>query len=196
MTRTTLIRKLTLADVAPPRRKRIIARLLVLGPLILATSTILFAYYIPQIDSSISEIDSQFASAEDASAQFQLRQSMGLVPYHLTTFLDLMASPPPWIKESLAYEIKKMQINSLNLLCWPFTPTLQQQATWKTMSFDELENEKLELTRSYQSVIQSLIERRRELRSHKLVLLFFATLLQVLGLSIMAAGSALHALRK
>jgi len=196
MTDITLIRRLTLADIPPSRRKRIIAGLLILGPFLLAVSTILFTYKIPHIDSTILEIDGQITNGEDASIQFQLTQSMGLVPYHLTTMLDLIPTPPSWIKEDLAYEVKKMQINSLNLLCWPFPPTLQQQARWKAMSFDDLESEKLELMRSFLSTLQQLIERRRETITEKQFFLLCSMLLQVLGLSLTAAGTSLHALRK
>lgn len=196
MINLTLYRNLLSGAFSPRKRRRIISSLLIAGTFLIIGATILTAYNIPHIDSAISKIDRDITDCENVNVQLEMLQFMGSVPYHLTTMLDLFPASPTWIKEDLAHEIKKSQIAYLTLLYSPTSPSAEDQTRWAGMTFDGLEQERINRTGLYLEAVQVIIEQRRELLAEKQSLLFWSILLQLLGVAATAGGTLLRSLYK
>ena len=189
-------RKVTLMQLSPRIRNLIIAFMLALGFLLLLVSTFLFAYQIPQFDSEIFDLNGRITDSDIISTQLQLLQQSESLPYNLVKMLDLNPNPPPQVKQKLARDMKIQMMTLLSLLCWPQTPTAEQQAAWQAMNFIDMENTKRTLAQTYSARTQQLRDQRAEKAKGKQLILLWATLCQTLGLTLTGTAGALQALHK
>jgi len=192
----TPYRKVTLSQLSPKARSFIISTMLALGFFLLFVSTFFFAYLIPHLDSEIFELNGRITDSDIVSTQMQLLQQSHWLPYNLVKMLDLNPNPPPQVKQKLTRDMKINMMTLLSLLCWPQTPTTEQQAAWQAMNFIDMENVKQTLAQTYIVRTQQLRDQRAEKGDRKQSILLWSTLCQTLGLTLTGIAGALQALRK
>lgn len=183
---------LSLEGIARPRMRRIISTLLFLGCASIIAATYLTAYYIPHLDSEIAKLDRDFADCQAVNVGLQSIQSMGSISYDLTTMLDLFPHAPQWIKDDLLYETKKSQVAYLELLYSPSGPSGEDRIRWQKMSFNDLENERIERTSFFIEAIRMLTDQRSATLGKKATVRFVSVVLQLIGIAMTAAGTLLR----
>lgn len=192
----TLSRRIMLADIPSAKRKPIIAMLLAAGYLLLLGSTVLFTFVIPRIDSDILEYDGKIVDANNVFTQYQLTESMQWTPYNLVKMMDINPDPHPEIKLRFTSQMKITMMTSLSLLCWPETPSAEQQTTWRNMNFIDMENVKRELANHFSLYLNGLYTKRAEATGSKQFWLGCSIVIQIFGLALTSAASSLQALYK
>lgn len=158
--------------------------LIVLSTVALLISSYFFFYQIPHIDSDIDDINALIHDTDINSLKLHVMQQESWLPYNLIKLLDINQNYEPKIKESLANSSRIATLTMLGLLCFPDTPTVEQQNEWQMTTLINLEVIKQKLSKKHYDKTGELRQQRIELINHKNILQLIATIIQSIGMFI------------
>ncbi len=168
-----------------------------LGTILLITATLVFGCLIPSIDDEIHEVEGHLSEVNEKielSMQhfrdFKMEEVLGINIRNTLAILERVGSKSVQYQE-LSNELQIVKVNALIYFAAASNEFVGNEVTskWKSMSFDDLENEKLRYVGKFQEFFDSLIGERKKTEDKKLILLnrkrritFYIVICQVLGL--------------